>query len=134
MNLKRNRDCFCRDTPLESLRPPNHCFPGWPKGPPDPCAQARIARATRKHGALMAKNMLSNHNDCKTSVVAGDCYDIHLIQRQYKDGVLRPPPQKRWRGLFVVSFAAVLNRVNILAITTILVLHVGVIGHHVPRH
>ena len=27
-----------------------------------------------------------------------------------------------------------LNRVNIAAVTTILVLHVGVIGHHVPRH
>ena len=27
-----------------------------------------------------------------------------------------------------------LNRVNVVAVTTILVLHVGVIGHHVPCH
>ena len=31
---------------------------------------------------------------------------------------------------FVVSFVLALNRVNIVAVTTILVLHVGVIGHH----
>ena len=34
----------------------------------------------------------------------------------------------------VVSFVLALNRVNVVAVTTILVLHVGVIGHHVPRH
>ena len=33
---------------------------------------------------------------------------------------------------FVVSFVLALNRVNVVAVTTILVLHVGVIGHHVP--
>ena len=27
-----------------------------------------------------------------------------------------------------------LNRVNVVAVTTTLVLHVGVIGNHVPRH
>ena len=32
----------------------------------------------------------------------------------------------------VVSFVMALNRVNVVAVTTILVLHVGVIGHHVP--
>ena len=32
----------------------------------------------------------------------------------------------------VVSFVLALNRVNVVAVTTILVLHVGVIGHHVP--
>ena len=35
---------------------------------------------------------------------------------------------------FVVSFVLALNRVNVVEVTTILVLHVGVIGHHVPRH
>ena len=35
---------------------------------------------------------------------------------------------------FVVSFVLALNKVNIVAITTILILHVGVIGHHVPCH
>ena len=34
----------------------------------------------------------------------------------------------------VVSFVMALNRVNVVAVTTILVLHVGVIGHHVPCH
>ena len=34
---------------------------------------------------------------------------------------------------FVVSFVLALNRVNVVAVTTILVLHVGVIGHHVSR-
>ena len=32
------------------------------------------------------------------------------------------------------SFVSALNRVNVVAVTTILVLHVGVIGHHVPCH
>ena len=34
----------------------------------------------------------------------------------------------------VVSFVFALIRVNILADTIVLVLHVGVIGHLVPRH
>ena len=33
---------------------------------------------------------------------------------------------------FIVSFVSALNRVNVVAMTTILVLHVVVIGHHVP--
>ena len=32
------------------------------------------------------------------------------------------------------TFVLALNRVNVVAVTTILVLRVGVIGHHVPRH
>ena len=35
---------------------------------------------------------------------------------------------------FAVSFVLALNRVNVVAVTTILALHVGVIGRHVPRH
>ena len=34
---------------------------------------------------------------------------------------------------FVVSFVVALNKVNVVAVTTILVVHVGVVGHHVPR-
>ena len=34
---------------------------------------------------------------------------------------------------FVASFVLPLNRVNVVAVITILVLHVGVIGHYVPR-
>ena len=33
---------------------------------------------------------------------------------------------------FVVSFVLAFNRVNVVAVTTILVVHVGVIWHHVP--
>ena len=33
----------------------------------------------------------------------------------------------------MVSFVLALNRVNIVAVSAILVLHVGVIGYHVPR-
>ena len=32
----------------------------------------------------------------------------------------------------VASFVMALNRVNVVAVTTILVLHAGVIGHHAP--
>ena len=35
---------------------------------------------------------------------------------------------------FVVSFVLALNTVNVAAATTILVLHLGVIGHHIPCH
>ena len=34
---------------------------------------------------------------------------------------------------FVVSFVLALNRVNIVSVSTIIVVHVGVIGYHVPR-
>ena len=49
------------------------------------------------------------------------------------------PNIQRWRPYgrgtsFVVSFVLALNMVNVVAVTTILVLHVGVIGYHVPRH
>ena len=48
----------------------------------------------------------------------GDCYDIYLIQSQYTE-VARPATS------FVVPFVLALNKVNIVAVTTILVLHVG---------
>ena len=42
----------------------------------------------------------------------------------------------QWRRptSFVVSFVLALNSVNIVAFTTILVLHVGVMGQYFPRH
>ena len=70
----------------------------------------------------------------------GDCYDMYLIQsentkmaafgRQHKRGGVA------FGGAtsFVVAFVLALNRVNVVAVTTILVLHVGVIGHHIPCH
>ena len=65
--------------------------------------------------------MMSNHTDMQDKY-CGDCYDIHPIQSQYKGC-------GRW-----LSFEVALSRVNIVAVTTLLVLHVGVIGHHVSRH
>ena len=46
--------------------------------------------------------------------------------------VARPKaaPPLLWCSLCILA----LNRVNVVAVTTILVLHVGVIGHHVPCH
>ena len=35
---------------------------------------------------------------------------------------------------FVVSFVLAVNRMNVVAVTTILVVHVGVIEQHVPCH
>ena len=71
----------------------------------------------------------------------GDSYGIYLILSHYTK-VVRPlaattkevarpsaaPP------LLWFFFVLALNRVNIVAVTTIPVLRVGVIGHHVPRH
>ena len=64
---------------------------------------------------------------------------IYLIQSQYKgnrkrDGaaegrVTSSVVSAKGRHLYILA----LNRVNIVAVTTILVLHVNVIGHHVPR-
>ena len=70
----------------------------------------------------------------------GDCYDIYLIQSQYTKVAAFGRHHKRGgtafgRAIsFVVSFVLALNKVNVVAVTTILVLHVGVIGHHAPCH
>ena len=83
--------------------------------------------------------MMSNHTDMQDKY-CGDCYDIHPIQSQYTKEAAVGRHHKRGGAAFgratsfVVSFVLALNRVNIVAVTTILVLHVGVIGHHVPRH
>ena len=46
----------------------------------------------------------------------GNCYDIYLTQSQYT---------KVAATSFVVSFVLAVNKVNIVAVTTMLVLHVG---------
>ena len=69
-----------------------------------------------------------------------DSNDIHRIRSQYTIVVAAGRHFKRGaaalcpRPSFVVSFVLGLNRVNIVAVTTVLILHVGEIGHYVPRH
>ena len=67
----------------------------------------------------------------------GYCYDIHRIQSQYTKvaAVGRHYKKAYGRGTsFAVSFVLALNRVNVVAVTTILVLHVDVIGRQVACH
>ena len=64
---------------------------------------------------------------------SGNCYDVKLIQSQYMRVAAFGRHHKRGDAAFgratsfVVSFVLALNKVNvdIVAITTILVLHVG---------
>ena len=65
---------------------------------------------------------MSNHTDMQDKY-CGDCYNIHSIQSHIGRATS-----------FVVSVVLALNRVNIVAVTTILVLHVGVMEHHFRRH
>ena len=61
----------------------------------------------------------------------GDCYDIYLIQSQYKENHKRGGVAEGRVPSFVVAAASrhlsilALNTVNVIAVTTILVLHVG---------
>ena len=61
----------------------------------------------------------------------GNCYDIYLIQSQYAKAAAcarhhkRDGPASGRATSFVVSFVLASNKVNIVAITTILVLHGG---------
>ena len=92
----------------------------------------------------MARNMMSNHIDMQDKY-CGHCYDIHPIQSPYEGNHKRCGAAEGRVTSFVVATSFVgaaagrhvciltLNRVNIVAITTILVLHVAVICH-VPRH
>ena len=60
-----------------------------------------------------------------------NCYDIYLIQNQYTKVAAFGRHHKGGSAAFgratsfVVSFVLALNRINVVAITTILVLHVG---------
>ena len=82
---------------------------------------------------------MSNQTDMQDKY-CGHSNDIHPIQSHYTKVAAVGRHHKRGaaasdRGTsFVVSFVLALNRVNVVAVTTILVLHVGVIGHHVPFH
>ena len=83
--------------------------------------------------------MMSNHSDMQDKY-CGHCYDVHPIQSQYKGNHKRGGAAEGRVTSFVVAAAGRhlctldLNRVNIVRVTTMLVFHVGVIGHHVPRH
>ena len=81
-----------------------------------PCAQARMARTAREHEDLMARNMMSKGNHKRGGAAEGRASSFVVAARG--------------RHLCILA----LNRVNIIAVTTTLVLHVRVIGHHVPRH
>ena len=82
-------------------------------------AQARSDRTAREHEARLARNMMSNHTDMQDKY-CGHCYDIHPILSQYKGNHKRGGAAEG-RHLCILA----LNRVNIVAVTTILVLHVG---------
>ena len=83
---------------------------------------------------------MSNHTLFRPTITdmqdkyCGECYDIYVIQSQYKGNHKRGGSAFGRATSFVVFFVLALNRMNVVAVTTILVLHVGVIGHHVPRH
>ena len=87
----------------------------------------------------MARNTMSNHTDMQDKY-CGNCYEILPIQSQYKGNHKRGGAAVGRATSFVVTtngrhlWILALNRVNVVAVTTILVLHVGVIGHHAPRH
>ena len=68
-----------------------------------------LGGTVREHEALMERNMVSNDTDMQDKY-CGDFYDIHPIQSQYNG-----------RHLCILA----LNKVTIVAVTTILVLHVG---------
>ena len=97
-----------------------------------------MVRPEREHEDMMARSMVSNHTDMQDQY-CGDCYDMHPIQSQYTKVAACGRHHKRGDAafgratLFVVSFLLALNRVNIVVVTT-LVLLVGVLVHHVPRH
>ena len=89
----------------------------------------------------MTRSMIPNHTDLQDKYCGGgDCYEIHSIQSQYTKVVAVGRHHKTGGATFgratsfVVSFVLALNMVNDVAVPTILVLHVGVIGHHVPCH
>ena len=103
-------------------------------------------RTAREREALMARNMMSNHTcsdrpvlTCKTSTVvtATIFTSFKTNTKETRKEVARPKaasPLLWWRRQAATLCILALNRVNVVAVTTILVLHVGVIGHHVPCH
>ena len=81
-------------------------------------------------------NVMSNHTDMQDKY-CGDCYDIHPILSQHTKVAAVGRQHKRIGAAFgrATSFlVSVVSAVNIVSVTTILALYVGVIEHHVPRH
>ena len=72
----------------------------------------------------MAQNMMSNHTDMQDKY-CGRCYGIHPIQGHYKGNHKSGGAVGGRAASFVVSPVLALNKVNIVAVTTIFVLHVG---------
>ena len=78
----------------------------------------------------MARNMMSNHTDMQDKY-CGHCYDIHYIQNQYKGHHKRGGAAFGRATSFVVAAKGrhycmlALNKVSIVTVTTLLVLHVG---------
>ena len=107
-----------------------------PGGPPNPHA---ALGSPKEDEARLARKTMSNHTDMQDKY-CGHCYDIHPIQSQYKGNHKEGGAAEGRVTSFVVSAngphlcISALNRMNDVAMTTILVLHVGVIGHHIPYH
>ena len=116
--------------PKASPDPP----PGEQGFPDPPCAQARMVRTAKEHEVIMARSMMSNHTPTYKTKYCGHSNVIHPIQSQYKKVSAVGRHHKRGaaascRGTsFVVSFVLALSGVNVVAVTTIRVLHFGVIG------
>ena len=80
--------------------------------------------------------MMSNHTDMQDIMVTATIFTLFTAITKVAAFARH---QKKWRGirprhLFYGFLVVVLNRVNVGAITTMLVLHVSVIGHHNLRH
>ena len=84
----------------------------------------------------MARNMMPTHMFRPTITdmqdkYCGNCYDIYRIQSKYTNVAGFGRHHKRGGAAFgratsfVVSYVLALNKVNIVAISTILVLHFG---------
>ena len=73
---------------------------------------------------------MSDHTDMQDKY-CGDCYDIYTIQSQYKGNHKRGGAAEGRATSFVVAAKGrhlcifALNKVYIVAVTTVLVLHVG---------
>ena len=128
-----------RSASLGRPKAPPGLPPGWQGAPDPPCAQARMARIAREHEARLARNMISNHMFRATITdmqdkYCGNCCNIYLIQSQHKGIHKRGGAVEGRATSFVVAAAGrhlcilalnKVNIVNIIAATTILVLHVG---------
>ena len=88
-----------------------------------------MAQTAREHD-VMARNMMSNHTDMQDKY-CGPCDDIHRSQSQYKGNHKRGAAAEGRATSVVVAANGrhlcilALNRVNVVAVTTILGLHVG---------